>query len=86
MTAIRIQLTSEFINFLFILKTVIRPLDLFPFEPVKQLQNHNKKQMKKNIITLLHHLATLKDTDITDDDDPIARRIPEDDNPLQLEC
>ena len=58
---------------------------MFPFEPVKQLQNHNKKPMKKNIITLLHDPATLNDTDIIDDDDPIARGIPEYDNLLQLE-
>ena len=54
---------------------IIKPLKAFSVEAVKPFQSHYKKPTEKNTKTLLQHSAILDDTDITDKDNPIEKKI-----------
>ena len=55
---------------------IIKPLDSFSFKAVKLFQQQYKPPLKQNNKTLLQQSTVLNDTDITDFDDPINKRIP----------
>ena len=61
---------------------IVKPVDSFSLEAVKPIQSQYKKPIKKNTKTLIQQYAILNDTDTTDNDDPIGKRIPQDDDPF----
>ena len=63
-------------------KIKIEPLDPFSFETVKLFQSQYEKPNKKNTKTLIQQSAILNDDHITDNDDPIEKKIPKNDDPL----
>ena len=55
---------------------IVKPLDSFSFKAVKPFQQQYKPPVKKNNKTLLQQSTVLNDTDITNTDDPVNKRIP----------
>ena len=58
---------------------IIKPIDSFSFEVVEPFQKQYKKQSKENTKTVLQQSAIFNEADITNNDDPIEKRIPRND-------
>ena len=56
---------------------IIDPLDWISFEAAKTLQLQYKKPINKNTQTLFQQSAILNDSDITNNDDPIEKTLPQ---------
>ena len=55
---------------------LVKLLDSFSYEIANPFQSFYKYSIKKNTKTFLQEPASLNDTDIADNDDPIEKRIP----------
>ena len=64
---------------------IIKALDSLSFKAVKRLQCQHKKPTIKITKTILQKSASLNDTDITDNDDPIEKKIPQNVAPFSFD-
>ena len=58
----------------------MKPPDTFLFEAVKPHQSQYKKRIKKITETIFQHTGNLNNTNITDKDDLIEKKIPHKDD------